>query len=134
MPNAGAGGREQQRFRQELADDAAAAGAEREPKGDLAPAGGAARQEQVRDVRARGGENQADEPHQHAQRPGVPASRVVLPLRAGIGGKRRIVRHLRRDLVERRAGEPPFARGLLKDRLERRGGLRRRDCPARAAP
>ena len=69
---------EHEPFAQELADDPAAARAERGADGDFAPAGGAAREQQVRDVGARDQQHRRDRREQHDEPEPVVADEHVL--------------------------------------------------------
>ena len=60
-----AGERQHDALGQQLADDAAAAGADRRADRDLAPPAGRAHQQQVRDVRARDQQHEADGAGEH---------------------------------------------------------------------
>ena len=63
-----AGGRKGDTFGQELADDAAAAGADRGADRHLAPPDGRANEEKIRDIRARDQQDERDRADQHEQR------------------------------------------------------------------
>ncbi len=128
VPSAGPDKGEQQRLRQELADDAAAAGAECEAQGDLAPSRSAAGEQQVGDVGARGSQHEPDEAHQEVERAREPPPHVVLALTSGVSGECLGIGHWFTRLTRRPSREPSFAGGVLEDRLERRANLRRR-CP-----
>ena len=69
--------REHDAFGEQLADDPAAAGAERCTNGELAGARGAARQQQVGDVAARDEQHEADGAEQREHPPRVVADEIV---------------------------------------------------------
>ena len=76
-----AGGRRRQRqhraFGQQLAHDAAPAGAERGADGDFASTGGAAREQQVRDVAARDQQHESDGAQQDEQTRSIAADELL---------------------------------------------------------
>ena len=63
-----AGRRQHDTFREELPQQAAASGAERQPDRDLPPAGGGAREQQVRDIGAGDEQYQAHDGHEDQER------------------------------------------------------------------
>ena len=71
-------------FDEQLADDAPAAGADGQANRDLATAGRRARDEQTRDVRARDGEHQRGDAHEHHQRLDIEVAQVAPPGRPGL--------------------------------------------------
>ena len=72
-----AGGRHQQTFRQQLADETRPAGAEREAKRELPPPRHRARQEEHGDVRARDQQHEPDHPHHQVEGFAVGAPQLI---------------------------------------------------------
>ena len=116
-----------QRLGEQLSNDTSAARAQGQAERDFTTARGAAREQQVRDVRARSRQQQADETHQRAQGAGELTSRIVLAAGPRVGDERRQIWHpFVGGVACRPAGDPALARRLLECRLERGCRLRRR--------
>ena len=95
-------------------------------QGDFAVAGRAAREEQVRDVCTRGSQHEPDEAHEDVEWPRKPPPHIVFALAPRVGHERLVVGHSFVGRCSRTPREPPLARRVLKDWLERRADVRRR--------
>ncbi len=83
-----AGGSQQDAFGEKLADHAHTSGADAEAHGHLAPAGGGAREQQVRGVGAGEGEEQADHGPKHVEGLGIAAAQSAQAAGARHDGER----------------------------------------------
>ena len=142
-PATAAGRRQHQALDQQLTHDAAARRAERQPQRHLALTRGAARQQQIRDVRARNQQHAGDDRHQHPQRPPQLSAHRRIPSRRGHDVDLVLVQvaPLRRrgGAAEARVGQILLAQRAIERRearfrlFRRDAGLQPRDTPSASA-